>query len=104
MSMAEPFIPLFGGGSPVGAAPATGAGRLSALAPAPEKQAFIPSLVTLPPATVPAPAPAASLPHCTTPAGETAQPTVTLQHDGGKVTRIRIHCACGQVIDLDCVY
>ena len=104
MSMAEPFIPLFGGGSPTGAVAATGNGRLTALASASEKPSFIPSLVAVPPASLPMPVSATSGLHCSAPAGETAQPTVTLQHDGGKVTRIRIHCACGQVIDLDCVY
>ncbi len=102
MSMAEPFIPLFGGGSPAGTAAAPGNGRLNSLASAPEKPSFIPSLVAVPAAATPVSATTGL--HCSAPAGETAQPTVTLQHDGGKVTRIRIHCACGQVIDLDCVY
>ncbi|HTH47364.1 MAG TPA: hypothetical protein VMB21_07620 [Candidatus Limnocylindria bacterium] len=93
--MAEPFIPLFSASPATGGSAATGLARLNPLAPDMEKQAFVPSLVA-------AAAPGAS--HCQTPAGETAQPTVTLHHDGGKVTRIRIHCACGQLIDLDCVY
>ena len=31
-------------------------------------------------------------------------PSVTLQKDGDRVTHIRIHCACGQVIELECSY
>lgn len=96
MSMAEPFVPLFTTIPPVGGT--TAANRLAALASSPEKSSFVPSLVGA------VSTPAAGTPHCVAPTGETAQPTVTLHHDDGKVTRIRIHCACGQVIDLDCVY
>ena len=32
------------------------------------------------------------------------QPVVTLQRDGDVVSRIRIQCGCGQVLDLDCAY
>ena len=97
MSMAEPFVPLFGSGAH-GEGTAAG-GRINALANS-EKSPFVPSLVGA--GSTPSPAPGTA--HCTNPNGEAAQPTVTLHHDGGKVTRIRIHCACGQVIDLDCVY
>ena len=40
------------------------------------------------------------------PAGAEGQcePRVTLQRDGGRVSAIRIHCSCGQVIELACVY
>jgi hypothetical protein len=31
-------------------------------------------------------------------------PQITLQREGGQVTRICIECACGQRIELDCVY
>lgn len=31
-------------------------------------------------------------------------PTVTLQREGERVTHIRIQCACGQVIELECGY
>lgn len=34
----------------------------------------------------------------------TAAPTVTLQRDGDRVTHIRIQCACGQMIELECNY
>jgi hypothetical protein len=32
------------------------------------------------------------------------EPRVTLQRDGDRVASIRIHCGCGQVIELACVY
>ena len=38
------------------------------------------------------------------PNGVPAKPTVTLQKDGDRVTHIRIHCACGQVVELECAY
>jgi len=40
------------------------------------------------------------------PPGVTAPslPSVTLQKDGDRVTHIRIHCTCGQVIELECSY
>jgi hypothetical protein len=31
-------------------------------------------------------------------------PTVTLQREGDRVTRIQVQCACGEVIELDCEY
>lgn len=33
-----------------------------------------------------------------------AKPTVTLEKDGERVTRIRVVCGCGEVIELDCEY
>lgn len=33
-----------------------------------------------------------------------APPTITLQKDGDKITGIRVECACGQVIELECSY
>jgi hypothetical protein len=37
-------------------------------------------------------------------AGGQVEPRVTLQHDGDRVSSIRIQCGCGQVIELACVY
>ncbi len=37
-------------------------------------------------------------------AGAGAEPTMTLQRDGDRITSVRIQCACGQVIELACVY
>ena len=36
--------------------------------------------------------------------GASGKPVVTLQHEGERVTGIRIECACGQVIELACSY
>ncbi len=44
---------------------------------------------------------ASGAPNGTVPARE---PVVTLQKEGDHVTGIRIECACGQVIELDCAY
>jgi hypothetical protein len=33
-----------------------------------------------------------------------AQPTVTVQREGTRITFIRIECVCGQVIELACDY
>jgi hypothetical protein len=32
------------------------------------------------------------------------KPAVTLERDGDHVTRVRIQCPCGQVLELECVY
>ncbi len=32
------------------------------------------------------------------------EPRVTVQRDNGRVTQLRIHCTCGQVLDLACSY
>jgi hypothetical protein len=37
-------------------------------------------------------------------AGKTCEPRVSLQCDGDRVTNIRVQCACGQIMDLACVY
>jgi hypothetical protein len=37
-------------------------------------------------------------------AGKSCEPRVTMQRDGDRISSIRIHCTCGQVIDLTCVY
>jgi hypothetical protein len=31
-------------------------------------------------------------------------PVITLQRNGDTVSRIRVQCSCGQVIELNCVY
>ena len=31
-------------------------------------------------------------------------PSVTVQRDGDHISQIRIECACGQVIELECLY
>ena len=37
-------------------------------------------------------------------ANKTCEPRVSIQREGDQVTGIRIHCGCGQVIDLACIY
>ncbi len=36
--------------------------------------------------------------------GEPCEPRVTLDRDGIRVTAIHVHCSCGQVIELSCIY
>lgn len=36
--------------------------------------------------------------------GPGCEPRVTVQRDGDRVSSIQIHCACGQLIELACVY
>ena len=57
---------------------------------------------TLPMQTLeqPAPAPLGSGPG----AGKMCEPRVSLQSEGDRITNIRVHCSCGQVMDLACVY
>jgi hypothetical protein len=33
-----------------------------------------------------------------------AEPQVTLEREGDRITAIRIECSCGQVVVLNCVY
>lgn len=45
--------------------------------------------------------------HVATPAAAPAPhgpPEITLKRDGDKVTHIVVRCACGEVIELGCVY
>jgi len=37
-------------------------------------------------------------------AKKNCDPRVSIQREGDQVTGIRIHCGCGQVIDLACIY
>ena len=32
------------------------------------------------------------------------QPKVSLVRDGDRITAVRVQCACGEVIELECVY
>ena len=49
---------------------------------------------------LPPPAPAGPIPV----GGKNCEPHVSLQCDGDRVTNIRVQCACGQIMDLACVY
>ena len=85
--MNQPFVPL----SPAAAAtpaPASGApGAVPSPGPAP---AFRPIRE--------GPALCASSNHFPN------EPKVTLERDGDRITLIRIQCACGQTVELACVY
>ena len=35
---------------------------------------------------------------------KTCEPRVTIQREAGRITQLRVQCACGQVLDLACVY
>ncbi len=48
---------------------------------------------------------AALVPHGTSAAPHPpGKPVVSLQKDGDRVTHIRVQCACGEVIELECDY
>lgn len=36
--------------------------------------------------------------------GKNCEPRLSLEHDGERISNIRIQCSCGQVMDLACVY
>jgi hypothetical protein len=63
-----------------------------------QPKAFSVQKKAAPPSSVPGPT---IVPH---PVQHCAEPRVQIQRDGDKITRIQIHCSCGQVMDLDCVY
>ncbi len=94
--MSDPFVPLSSQGAQTAGAGAPGF-RLKVVARA--KEPFTPVVLDNPstaPAAVPA-SPASG--SCAA-----AQPVITLQRDGDRVTRIQIKCSCGQVLELNCVY
>lgn len=83
-----PFVPL------TGPAPQPAAGSsarfVATVPPAPAGQA----------PSAPAPAPATA----PTPHAHPGAPRLTFQRDGDRITRILVHCSCGEVIPLDCRY
>ncbi len=46
----------------------------------------------------------AANPSTAAPGNCAAKPAVTLQRKGNVVTSIRVQCACGQVLDINCQY
>jgi len=40
----------------------------------------------------------------TAPHNHDGKPTISLQKDGDRVTHIRVKCACGEVVELECTY
>lgn len=90
--MPSQFVPFLKSGPPVAGAPvATTTDNAEASA------AFVALGNSASAATVRSPCTHAS-------AGPAAQPTVTLQKDGDRVTHIRVQCTCGQVVELECAY
>lgn len=79
-----PFVP-----SSAGSAPASGPGLPKMLSAASAAKLFHP---------LKAGEPAGATPH---PAGE---PKVTVERNGDCITKIKIQCSCGQVIELACSY
>ena len=94
--MSDPFVPLSSQGAQTAGAAAPGF-RLKVVARA--KEPFTPVVLENPSA---APATMQTSPVFGSCAA--AQPVITLQRDGDRVTRIQIKCSCGQVLELNCVY
>ncbi len=90
--MSDPFVPLSSQGAQTAGAGAPGF-RLKVVARA--KEPFTPVVLENPSAAPTSPASGACA---------AAQPVITLQRDGDRVTRIQIKCSCGQVLELNCVY
>jgi hypothetical protein len=40
----------------------------------------------------------------TPPSTGTKEPQVTIEREGDRITRIKIQCSCGQLIELNCAY
>ena len=60
---------------------------------------------TLPTQPLAAPAAPGAAPGRRGPGAEKqCEPSVSLQCDGDRITHIRVQCACGQVMELACVY
>jgi hypothetical protein len=78
--MAADFVPL--------------TARLAPRTAAPTGESFIPLGAPAAPAS-------AQHPECRPEPGEVR---VEVKRDGQRITRITIHCRCGDVIDLDCEY
>lgn len=88
----EEFTPLLPAATPGGGAPPSF--RLTVLAADAAQAHPFQSFPGMPPA------PSTASPRC--PAS--GRPEVILLRDGEVITGIRIHCTCGEVITLDCLY
>jgi hypothetical protein len=64
---------------------------------------FIPSTPTTTHACAVA-GPGSATPSNPTPSAGSEGPEVTYERDGDRVTRIRIRCGCGQILDLNLAY
>ena len=91
-NLAEDFIPF----EPVGPRGASESSPRLKVMPkpgAPEDSAVFATIQTGPKSAHAAHSPSASI-----------TPTVTLQREGDRITVVRVECACGQVIELNCSY
>src|SRR6185369_11463795 len=88
----EPFQPFQPGSPPAGpaskTAPVSARAKLSVASRGEEAPAFTPMETV----------------RGTAAHAHSGQPTISLERNGDRVTSIRIECACGQVIELDCRY
>lgn len=85
--MSDSFVPFAKQRSKPGAA--TEKFRLTVLPQAPQVAPLAPS-----PAATTLPSPAGS-------GGK--EPQVTVERDGDRITRIRVQCSCGEIVELNCV-
>jgi hypothetical protein len=85
--MSEPFVPLAKAPSKTG--PAGESFRLTVL---PQSQLAAPFLAVQPGS------PGASASPCA------KEPQITLERNGDCITRIKIQCTCGQILELNCTY
>ena len=89
LQQTESFVPLT-------AAPAAGdrrETRVTVISQATEAKPFQSLSPVAAPPTGPAPPPA-----------KIGEPRVMVQREGDRISGIRVHCTCGQVMDLACVY
>ena len=70
--------------------------------PTPEPEPAANSATFAPPAepSAPPPPPAAPAPSATT----VPSPTVSYIQENGQITRIRVQCPCGSLVELECLY
>src|SRR5580765_7801828 len=95
--MSNDFVPLV---PPSAQAPDASAFRLKVVPRGQTSQPFTPVIV----ATVGHPAVSAEAQPASAATEAKAEPTITLQRERERITRIQIKCSCGQMIELSCVY
>lgn len=86
----EPFVPLTGAATRPGGSPEY---HVNVVSQPGQMQPFKPLTAEATPAS------SSTAAHT-----KTCEPRVSIQREEDQVTGIRIHCGCGQVIDLVCIY
>lgn len=86
--MSDSFVPFSKNRSKPG--PGSDNFRVTILPQAQQSAPFQPSAASNIPAATSKPAP--------------KEPQITLERDGDRITRIKVQCSCGQVIELNCAY